>query len=294
LVDVDSYLRYLALENILTHWDGYSFNRNNYRIYENPVTDRFHFLLHGMDQTLTNTDWDLWRAPQAAVGAALWRDPAIQTRYNAILMEICEKSLLSKDWLELADQSGNRLLKACAAVDPETAKAYQPRIGEAKEQLRTRLASITRQIQAGNPALLFLPNKPVPLGNRDWTKQVENADADPTQFDGKSCLQIRAQPNATGSWRLSLTLPKGSYRLEASLRVENVVPIQDQKGEGAGLRTSGASRTGKNGLSGTQDWSTVSWDFESQGDLANLVAELRAQSGTLWIDRNSITLTRLP
>ena len=108
LVDTDAYLRYLALENILTHWDGYSFNRNNYRLYENPASSRFHFLLHGMDQTLTHTDWDIWRAPQAAVGSILWRDPALQARYDSLLREICEKTLRTTDWPQFTEQAGNR------------------------------------------------------------------------------------------------------------------------------------------------------------------------------------------
>ncbi len=293
LIEVDAYLRHLALENILTHWDGYSFNRNNYRIYENPETGRFHFLLHGMDQTLTNTDWSIWRAPQAAVGSILWRDPAVQSRYQTLLGEICEKTLQSRDWVAFSEQAGARLLKACAAVDPQTAKAYEPRIAEAGNQLRARLAHITRQIQTGNPALLFSVGKPVPLGSREWTPQMQNAEGDAVEFDGKSCFRILAQPNAAGSWRLPLALPKGVYRFEAALRVENVVPVQDPKGEGAGLRTSGATRLNKNGLTGTHGWSPVTWEFESQGDTATLVVELRGQSGTVWIDRNSLRLTRV-
>jgi hypothetical protein len=72
-----------------------------------------------------------------------------------------------------------------------------------------------------------------------------------------------------------------------------VVPIQDPKGEGAGLRTSGTTRLNKNGLHGTQGWTPVAWEFESQGDTAPLVIELRGQSGTLWIDRKSLLITRL-
>jgi spore coat protein H len=293
LVEVDAYLRYVALENILAHWDGYSFSRNNYRLYENPETGRFHFLLHGMDQTLGKPDWDLWRAPEAAVGSILWGDAEIRARYDVILRGICEKTVLTRDWVETGGQTCSRLLKAHASLDPEGAKAYQPRIAEATAQLRARIAAVTRQLQAGNPALLFSVLTPVSLSGRDWTPQLQNAEADPQTFDGKPCLRIRAQPNASGSWQLPLVLPKGVYRFEAMLRLQDVAPTRDRDGEGAGIRTLGASRLGKNGLTGTSPWALVSWEFASEGDTQTLVAELRADSGTLWVDRDSLKITRL-
>ena len=143
-----------------------------------------------MDQTLTHTDWEIWRAPQAAVGSILWRDPALQSRYDSLLREICEKTLRTTDWPQFTEQTGTRLWKACSATDPETAKGYQPRIAEAAQQVRARLASVSRQIEAGNPALLFAPMKPVPLGKRDWTPQLQNEQADSLQLGNRDCLQI--------------------------------------------------------------------------------------------------------
>ncbi len=92
VVDVDAHLRFVAMENILYHWDGYSFNRNNYRIYENPETRRFHFILHGMDQVFGDAGQSLQRAPGASVGSILWRTPANQARYIELLLETYEKT----------------------------------------------------------------------------------------------------------------------------------------------------------------------------------------------------------
>ena len=49
ILDVDGYLRHLAIENILVHGDGYSYRANNYRVYEDPSAGKFTFILHGMD-----------------------------------------------------------------------------------------------------------------------------------------------------------------------------------------------------------------------------------------------------
>jgi len=49
LVDLDSFYRYWAIEGLLGFWDGYSGNANNFFIYLNPKTDRFHFMPWGAD-----------------------------------------------------------------------------------------------------------------------------------------------------------------------------------------------------------------------------------------------------
>ena len=49
LVDLDSFYTYWAVEGLLGFWDGYSGNNNNFFIYLNPETDKFHFIPWGAD-----------------------------------------------------------------------------------------------------------------------------------------------------------------------------------------------------------------------------------------------------
>ena len=55
VLDVDRYVSHLVCELFTTHTDGYALNRNNYRIYHHPATDRFTFLGHGVDWAFANT-----------------------------------------------------------------------------------------------------------------------------------------------------------------------------------------------------------------------------------------------
>jgi len=53
LVEIDEFITFWALEVLIQHWDGYtSFNNNNYYIYKNPDTGRFHFIPWGADAIL--------------------------------------------------------------------------------------------------------------------------------------------------------------------------------------------------------------------------------------------------
>jgi hypothetical protein len=293
LVDVESYLRHLALETILCHWDGYSFNRNNYRMYENPDTGRFHFFLHGMDQTFGDPNWSLWRAPQASVGSILWRKPEVRARYDVVAREICENILFPGEWPEKAMQMGARLKTALAAVNPEAAKAYEGLIPQARDRIRARMESLKKQLKSGNPFKKFETETVIALGPFEWVAQAENSQADSVQFENRQCLRVKASGEAKGSWRLPVFLPKGVYRFDAFLRASGVEKIEDPSGEGVGLRISGASRQGKNAFSGELPWTKVSFEFESNGAEQTLVAELRAKSGELWIDRNSLRLNKL-
>lgn len=59
--EVDKYLRQLAVEAVLGHWDGYSINQNNFYLYYNGQTQKFEFFPYDTDNTFgidwINGDW---------------------------------------------------------------------------------------------------------------------------------------------------------------------------------------------------------------------------------------------
>jgi spore coat protein H len=54
--DVDLYLKQLAVEAMVGHWDGYSGNINNYYLYENPASGKIVYIPYDMDNTW-GIDW---------------------------------------------------------------------------------------------------------------------------------------------------------------------------------------------------------------------------------------------
>jgi hypothetical protein len=69
--------------------------------------------------------------------------------------------------------------------------------------------------------------------------------------------------------------------------------VEGPAGSGAGLRISGGSRTGKNALSASKNWTETRFEFESTGGDQVLVAELCARAGEMWIDRKNLSIRRL-
>lgn len=65
VLNVNGYLKALAVEVAIGHWDNYWFNKNNYYLYKNPATGKFEYLLFDLDNThgiwwdgiQPNVDW---------------------------------------------------------------------------------------------------------------------------------------------------------------------------------------------------------------------------------------------
>ena len=54
IIDMPRFLNLMAADVIIANWDGYMFNRNNYRVYRDPSNNKWTFLPTGIDQTLVD------------------------------------------------------------------------------------------------------------------------------------------------------------------------------------------------------------------------------------------------
>jgi spore coat protein H len=89
VLDVDQFTSFLAMEMLTAGIDGYTFKRNNYRIYHHPKTDKLMFLPHGLDATFGSASF---KPPTSSLLVkALWELPEFQQQYNARLGELADK-----------------------------------------------------------------------------------------------------------------------------------------------------------------------------------------------------------
>ena len=84
-LDMDRFLSMMAIETMLCHSDSYSMNRNNYRLYHDPGTDKMIFMPHGMDRILGThrSPLDLPAVPPAMglIARAVLSTPEGRRRY---------------------------------------------------------------------------------------------------------------------------------------------------------------------------------------------------------------------
>lgn len=56
IINVPALMRYFAVETLVGHWDGYSYNKNNFYLYFNTLTHKFEFIPYDPDNTF-GIDW---------------------------------------------------------------------------------------------------------------------------------------------------------------------------------------------------------------------------------------------
>jgi hypothetical protein len=290
ILDIDAYFRHLALEQIMCHWDGYSYNRNNYRFYEDPATGRFSFILHGMDQLFGDERWYVFRQPGALVPNALLGDRSMRERFRAQFLAVYEKNFRTTDWpkriLELAANAKAKL----APFDAEESKRFDQRGKEAADRVKRRLDAVRTQLE--DVAQLRSIGGKATLAKYTWDRNADEKEGDERDHDGRSCLHLTAGAKKGGDYRLQLSTGPGRFRLTGQVKTVGVVAAAEEKSKGARLRISGL--TGVPTLTGNNAWKQVSVEFSvAEGDPV-LVLELRADAGEAWFDRNSLTLTRIP
>jgi len=99
--DVDTYLRYLAVEAVTGHWDGYSYNQNNFYLYYNSNTGIVQFLPYDVDNTWgidwVGQDWgkydlNAWVMPgqPRPLTTRILSVPSYRVRYTEFIKQLFE------------------------------------------------------------------------------------------------------------------------------------------------------------------------------------------------------------
>ena len=93
-VDLGHFARFMAMEILCDHWDGY-LSPNNYRVYRNPTDRKFYFIPHGADQLFRNSNNSLFGSSRgrSAVVAAFR-----STDEGKLLLEEAMHYLLGTIW----------------------------------------------------------------------------------------------------------------------------------------------------------------------------------------------------
>ena len=82
LCDINRMITFMAMEMMTGHWDGYTLNRNNYRVYFDPIGHKAHFLPHGMDQMFGDPGASILDFPPAIAASAVMRNPEWRAQYR--------------------------------------------------------------------------------------------------------------------------------------------------------------------------------------------------------------------
>ena len=198
-VDLDSFYRFWATEGLLGFWDGYSGNNNNFFIYLNPDTNKFHFLPWGADSLFTKFSILAHqrnpRAPisvktQGLIAYKLYQLEEGRERYAKTVMDILEnhwneiKMLAEVDRISVMIEPhmipAQRFFREKEEWDKEESISFSEKLDETREFIRTRKSQVLAEISGGMPIWNRRPNPPFVIG--------------PDGFDGKFMRQFIELP----------------------------------------------------------------------------------------------------
>ncbi len=295
-LDVEGFVSFLAFEMMACHWDGYVANRNNFRVYFPPDTNRAHFLPHGMDQMFQDPGFQTFGNTPAIVASAFRSNDEWNVQFRRRVEQLLP--------LFEGDRLSGRVKELHQKLRPVIMQLNQEGVSEFDEQsvglqarLHERYNNIAQHLTEPDPpipdpsmeqdSLLLELEAGEVKAIAEWeprqeTDAIQVASFQTSEEEDLYSIEVGESNDCVASWRRTVLLPQGNYRFMAQLQVNQVVPRQnDDRGIGAGLRISGQHR--ENALVGTSDWHETSYDFQiaEEQQSVQLVAELRATQGSM-------------
>ena len=292
VLDVDRFIRFMVLEVLICHRDGYSLARNNFRVYQDNDSGKLLFFPHGMDQLFGIPDlpWE----PQMAgiVSRAILETPEGKQRYREefqkLFIQLFEPANLNHRVAQLTD-----------FLRPYVSRSDHERCEKEAAALKARIMQRHQFLQAAlkqpEPKVLQFKNSVAELNN--WSSRDLPADAKAEKIVGPDqlvCLHIQTSSDGFPSWGASAKLRPGRYRFEGKVRVTGAKPLGFGVHRGAGLRIAGRDAQSER-LVGTSGWRLLSTDFEvvAPEQDTQFICELRASAGEAWFDCHSLRVLQL-
>jgi len=292
VLDVNNFATFLAMENVLWHWDGYSMNRNNYRIYHNRDTGKLMFLPHGLDQMFWNPTGPAFHEMRGTVAEKFMQTREGRQLYWGKLGNIVS-NVFTTQAITNRLQAMSKKLETAPGLKDKNRSQYQERIADFQEKALTRQNFLQEQLSAPSRVLKFDSNGAALISGWKSKTDFGNPVFDSLDDSGVTkAMHIVAQKSSVGSYRSKVLLESGNYRLEGRARTKAVKADPGDNRGGAGLRLSNKRLNQK--LLGDKEWSPVSFDFEVTDPFmeVEIVAELRAANGEVFFDPESLKILR--
>jgi len=206
LVDEEAFYQFWAVEGLLSFWDGYSGNRNNFFVYLNPETDKFHFMPWGTDCTFQKYSMlgvDR-RSPRSVrtVGIIchrLYQIPSVRKKY-AITM----KKLLADHWDEEKLLAETERIEAMLKPHVSKEQARTVRYRAIREFIRNRRTDVEREIKGDDmPLWNSQPEPPPVIGGRPSERRGRRR-GDDERRDDREEAKASSFPDAAKNGDLKL------------------------------------------------------------------------------------------
>lgn len=183
LVELDAFYRFWAVESLIGFWDGYSGNNNNFFIYLNPDTDKFHFLPWGADSLFVKmSKLDFQKNPRAPISVKtqgliaykLYQLESGRDRYRKAMLELLENHWDEGELLAEVDRISaliaphlmpqQRVIEDEEWWEKDKNQTFVSELEATRDFIRTRKSEILLEIIDGMPVWQQRPHPPFIVG----------------------------------------------------------------------------------------------------------------------------------
>ena len=296
ILDVNRFIRMMALETILVHWDGYSMNRNNYRIYHDMDQDRLMFMPHGMDQMFgmrrASPEMSITPDIRGDLSYSIRGTPEGSLRYLEAVHDLTARYFNVPKLTNRVNELSACVRAAIAEHSPREAEYYSRVVDDLRDRISQRGASLKQQLAPWDRLVKFDADGVAKLSN--WKSKVERGTPTFSQMSDKDeveTLQITA--NGAATFRARVALLPGRYRFEGDIKLENLVTEDTDVRGGACLRIGDyQSNNATRWRDSTDGFKHYVHRFQIQDELVDmdLLCDVRAKSGRVIFDARSLKL----
>jgi spore coat protein H len=153
VLDLPRFLSFMALEVMLDHWDGYTFNVKNYEVYHDPRSQKMVFMPHDLDQVLRDENAPIMPpGAHGMVARAVLRQPTFRKLYRERFDEVFRTLFVPTVLLRRIDERVAKLAPQLRKYDPELAQGFIEQPADLKARVVRRARALASQVPARSRA----------------------------------------------------------------------------------------------------------------------------------------------
>ena len=146
-MDVDRFVSYLSLQMLTWDWDGYPMQRNNYRVYHEPRTNKLTWIPSGMDQMFADPNGPLFPNYNGMIARHLIETPEGRKRYLARTRELLKDVFVPDRWSKRLDELLARVQPALKTVDEGAARDLPNHFNRLRDGIKQRARKIGEELE---------------------------------------------------------------------------------------------------------------------------------------------------
>jgi spore coat protein H len=152
VLDLDRFLSFMAMEVLLDHWDGYTFNVKNYFVYHDLDTGKMVFMPHDMDQVMRDCNLPVVPATRGLVAGAILRVPETRRQYLSRVKQLLTTVFVAPVLTGRIDALVAKTTPAIAQYDSNLARQFAANAGSLKNRIVRRASALSAQLNAPKPS----------------------------------------------------------------------------------------------------------------------------------------------